>query len=278
MDPYHLQMAQMYSNEAYLVVNKELLQRYGPARAIFLSNLIDKMLYFQKKQLTADGSFFLLLSTQRQQTGMGTSAIRQCTEFFREAGILTITRRGVPPRNWYTLDLQPLFYNIPKSRKSTLQRVGNRIFKESEIDSIIKETKHKEIKLHSLDPAGTRAKRSVSNKNKEYVPLVETLWEVISARKKVKSTAKPKAWANILRMMVEVDGLEMQRVSAAIKWLSDNPNCHEQPYCPIIESARSLREKFEKLERFIAKQSKSKGTTPTTSGMRRAKDGSRILL
>ena len=38
----------LFSSEAYLVVNKSLLKKYGPDKAIFISNLVDKLRYFLK--------------------------------------------------------------------------------------------------------------------------------------------------------------------------------------------------------------------------------------
>lgn len=93
-----------YANEAYLTINKNLLQLYGPEVAVYLSNLIDKLLYFSSKNLLdGDGGFFLVHKQQMEQTGLKEPRIRKCKEFLRKEGILKTKRIGIPAKEWYYL-------------------------------------------------------------------------------------------------------------------------------------------------------------------------------
>ncbi len=142
------------------------------------------------------------------------------------------------------------------------------------------------IKLHSPTPAGDGDNVLFDNKQKRrlinstYGPLADRLNQVIAKRKKVNRTARPAAWADTLRKIVEVDKLPLERLTAVLSWLERNPQAPDLPYCPVIESANSLRQKFDKMERFIGRQQKTTGTdslSPRNSGRRVSKQGERVF-
>lgn len=47
-----------FKKNNYLSVNLTLLKIYGPEPAVYLSNLIDSFLYFQKRNKTTEDNFF----------------------------------------------------------------------------------------------------------------------------------------------------------------------------------------------------------------------------
>jgi hypothetical protein len=87
------------------------------------------------------------------------------------------------------------------------------------------------------------------DKNKEYFPIVSKLEIIITSKKRIKIDGRKRsAWANSVRQLVELDGVEIERVEDALRWYERH---HMDDYVPVIESGSSLREKFTKLEAAI---------------------------
>jgi hypothetical protein len=84
------------------------------------------------------------------------------------------------------------------------------------------------------------------DKNKEYYPLAEDLAKTISTKKNIKITpSKIEFWAKDIRKLIEADGVDSPRVKKTLDWYENHIG---EQYIPIIESGKSLREKFIRLE------------------------------
>ena len=100
---------EVFSSTAYLKVNKELLKQFGPNLTVYITNLVDKMRYFRERgMLNEDGSFFLTLDMQVEQTGMSKYQLRKCKEKLIKEEILKTEMRGLPPKEFYKIDLGKL--------------------------------------------------------------------------------------------------------------------------------------------------------------------------
>jgi hypothetical protein len=119
---------EILSSEAYLVLNKKLLQHYGPDVSVFLSNLIDKYKYFRGKGDLLDGRWFYLIHVQQiEQTGLTIEKIRTCKKILKEDNILQTKRKGIPSKEYYSLDFDHLMEIIPliaSPRDSLQQAIG----------------------------------------------------------------------------------------------------------------------------------------------------------
>ena len=96
---------EIFSSDAYLTVNKNLLIYYGPDVAILLSNLIDKYRYFKNKKQATDGWFYLKHEQQIDQTGLTLFKIQKGKSLLIEDGVLEIARKGLPSLEYYKLHL-----------------------------------------------------------------------------------------------------------------------------------------------------------------------------
>jgi hypothetical protein len=99
---------ELYSSDAYLTINKRLLQRYGPDVTIYLCNLIDKYRYFLKQNTLINNAFFLTHEQQMEQTGLSITRLRNCKEILKSEQILSIKRIGTPSKEYYTINFSRL--------------------------------------------------------------------------------------------------------------------------------------------------------------------------
>jgi hypothetical protein len=85
--------------------------------------------------------------------------------------------------------------------------------------------------------------------NKSYLPLARYLADIILIKKNIKITTQNIiSWSKEIQKLIEVNKVSIKRIKIALQWYEKNIG---QPYVPVIESGRSLREKFIKLEDAI---------------------------
>lgn len=245
---------EIFSSDAYLTVNKKLLQHYGPDTAVFLSNLIDKYKYFLNTSIEEDEWFYLVHDQQIEQTGLTLTKIRTCKQVLKEDGILFTERRGIPAKEFYKLDLSRLLSLIdpkisgvrtrPKeSLGQDLASLGGQDLASLGGLIIINKTKYKDTKEDISGP------KSISERNIEYLPLSKKLSEIISATKNIKHTpVQIKNWSNEIRRLVENNKVPISRIEVVLDWYSKNVG---REYVPVVESGTSFREKFTRLEDAI---------------------------
>jgi len=100
---------ELFSSDSFLSINKQILSKYGPKLTVYLCNLIDKMKYFlQNDKLGDDLSFFLTQQNQTKQIGMSEYQLRKCKKKLKKMGILHTKARGIPPKEFYILNLEIL--------------------------------------------------------------------------------------------------------------------------------------------------------------------------
>jgi len=90
----------------FLRVSKDLIEAFGSDQALFLANLLDKLLYCCPDD--KGGWFYQTHAQQTKATGLTEYTIRRCKNFFVKLGILEIQFKGVPPKEWYFIDLEEL--------------------------------------------------------------------------------------------------------------------------------------------------------------------------
>ena len=101
-----------------------------------------------------------------------------------------------------------------------------------------------------------------------YTSLAKYLGIIIQTKKNIKiQPSKIKAWSLEIQKLVEIDSVNVKRIKVGLKWYEINIGLQ---FVPVIESGKSLREKFIKLEDAIKRgQEPKKDNHP----MKRAPDG-----
>jgi hypothetical protein len=287
--------ARLLSSKNFLVVNRELIELYGTHGAVYLSNLIDKLTYYFDTGKTKDGSFFVSMEKQETQTGMSQRLLRRYKKYFQLNGILRIEKKGLPCREWFYLDIDMIIDLLTRKEKNTpsksvrtspygsvrtspygsvrtspygsVRTINKTIVNETNTKKI-KQKKKKSV-LRTSPSSSTNGVPLKKNSSKErkaarekriHQQIAKKLFTAVCQIRKTTNAKRPASWTDTIRKIINIDGISIDKVTAAVDYLFDHPDCRDQPYCPIIDSANSLRVKFDKWERFIAnQQSKGKG-------------------
>jgi hypothetical protein len=92
-----------------------------------------------------------------------------------------------------------------------------------------------------------QAKKNLKEeRNKDYLQYSQKLSEIIRTNKNYKhTTSQIKSWSNDFRRLVEENDVAVERIEKALNWYEKNIGGE---YIPVIESGKSFRDKFSKLE------------------------------
>jgi hypothetical protein len=226
-----------------------LLTHYGPDTAIFLSNLIDKYKYFKDKDLLEEEDwFFITHERQIEQIGLSVTKLRACKSTLKDANILETKLKGAPPKEWYKLNLNILLNKVipivnQPSGYVTVKRQDSLGLTVTYPDGSIKDNKDKENR-----------KEKNKQKSESFLPLASYLSEIIRSNKNIKHTpSQLSSWSNDMRVLSEsfIDTQNTyRRIEKALRYYSKHIG---EKYMVEIESGKSLKEKFTKLEAAMSR-------------------------
>jgi hypothetical protein len=97
-----------FKTNGFLVVNKTLIKRLGLLPATVLSNYIEKYAYFKEHYAECNGWFFLTHAKQIEQLNVSEATIIRCKNYLKEQNILLTERRGLPAKEWYSINFKEL--------------------------------------------------------------------------------------------------------------------------------------------------------------------------
>jgi hypothetical protein len=125
------------------------------------------------------------------------------------------------------------------------------------------DTKNTDNKNKSDSDSKKDSKNNKDNENEEYLPLAEGLHFILETKmnKKINKSVL-KVWSDEIRKLVSIDLKDRKDakndVSVKIQAISDH---YGADYFPVIQSGKSLREKFTKIENFLERQKTAKQST-----------------
>lgn len=114
IDPRTQELAlESFSNDNFLSINKRLIHVFGLNNAVYLSNIIEKFRYFKKVgRLQKDGSFFIRMHAQQKEIGLSQYQLRKCKKELIAAELLLTKMKGIPPKEFYFLDIKNLTESV----------------------------------------------------------------------------------------------------------------------------------------------------------------------
>lgn len=282
MKQNELLVIEAFKSSGYLIVNKTLIKKIGLIPAIILGNYIDKYVYFKKYHPENEGWFFLTHEQIKEQLNLKEHSIVKNKQFLIEIGILKTDKKGIPAKEWLKIDFEVLASLITDNEVDNENDVlqgqdpqfsggqgptfSGGLYKENinkgKQNNINKDSENNKLFSSSISVAPKKG-ATVSDKNKEFLPIVNKLVDIITSKKRIKIDGyKKSSWANSVRQLCERDGVEIERIEKAINWYERH---HMDDYVPVIESGKSLREKFIKLEAAIERSKTTRRTRSNTS-------------
>lgn len=95
----------LLSCDGYIICNKTLIKKFNADCAILVGELCAEYNYYKNLgQLDSDGSFYSTRDNIEQNTGLNDYSQRKAIKMLSEAKILTVTKKGLPAKNYYKLN------------------------------------------------------------------------------------------------------------------------------------------------------------------------------
>lgn len=161
------------------------------------------------------------------------------------------------------------YYQDPKNYENHIEDHTRTTREPQGTDTINKNGRKEEDKLNTLsdpsesDPKPKKEETEIYKQTQECLPFARTLARIIQSQKNIDITPEKKqSWAKEIRKLVFTsEKVGKDRVEKALMWYRKNVGGE---YIPVIESGKSLRDKFTKLEAAIErdKPRNRKGYTP----------------
>ena len=307
---------EIFRTDAFLAINKKLIQKVGIIKAAYIANLVDKYKYFRDRgMLTEDGGFFLTYEEQTKQLGLSEHQLRTCKKEFIKAGILSTKMRGVPRKEFYFIDFGELLsqfiideedepidpipddsinakntdesgdqfkqYSLKNSRNNAqkIQGIMLKNFKQysSKNSSNIKENLYKENEERNI-------KLFDCNTNDEEEKMKDKNSRYIPLAEKLAFIIRKNKRINVTPQRISSWANEIRKLvetdGVSIQRVKTALDWYEEniggQYVPVIESGFSLRSKFIKLEDAMRRAGATPGQ-PKTSLANAPKDPKKIL-
>lgn len=95
----------LLSCDGYIICNKTLIRKFNADCAILVGELCAEYNYYKNTNaLEPDGSFYSTRENIEQNTGLNDYAQRKAIKMLSEAKILSVTKKGLPAKNYYKLN------------------------------------------------------------------------------------------------------------------------------------------------------------------------------
>ncbi|MGA2434888.1 MAG: hypothetical protein ABSG25_06340, partial [Bryobacteraceae bacterium] len=111
-------LKQLLDSGNYITINKNIIKMIGLLEAVLLGNFISKYNYFDNKNmLTEDDEFFNTIDRIIDETGLKRNQIMDSIKTLSDFNILTVTKKGLPAKNYYKLNFDKILKMFSKKHK-----------------------------------------------------------------------------------------------------------------------------------------------------------------
>jgi hypothetical protein len=241
-------------SESNLIVNKLLIQKIGLMPAILLSNYLEKQFYFEKTHSENDGWFFQKHSQIIKQLCFSEYDVKKTKKILVAKRLLQIQRKGLPSKEWLKINYDNILFILFNDKSLRSSAEESSALRPEESSALNREISYNRQILKRKRTKNIVATGVATDKNNKYQPIANELKQIVQSQKNININGqKLNGWANSIRLLVESDNVSLDRIEKAVEWYKYH---HSDEYVPIIESGKSLREKFTRLEDAIKRNKK----------------------
>ena len=128
------------ASDNYIVINRDLLKKYGINVTLMLCELASEYNYFDKSGKLADGMFYSTIDNISERTGLSKYQQAEALKALDEDGIVKSVIKGMPAKRYFKIDVEELTKQIANISLSSCKEIRKQADKKLE-------TKNNDIKL-----------------------------------------------------------------------------------------------------------------------------------
>lgn len=119
----NINIVSLLASDNFLVINRDLLKRYGLNVALMLCELASEYNYYSKEgKLEEDGLFFSTIENISDKTGLSRYQQAEALKTLDEMGMVKTIVKGIPAKRYFKLDVEKLAKQIVSNSPSSLQK------------------------------------------------------------------------------------------------------------------------------------------------------------
>lgn len=136
----NMNILSLLASDNYIVINRDLLKKYGINVALMLCELASEYNYFEQSGKLEDGMFYSTIDNINERTGLSKYQQSEALKVLDKIGIVKSVVKGIPAKRYFKIDVEELAKQIVNISPSSCKEIGK-------LDSEKVETKNNNRKL-----------------------------------------------------------------------------------------------------------------------------------
>lgn len=114
----------LLASDNYIVINRDLLKKYGINVTLMLCELASEYNYFDKSGMLDDGMFFSTIDNIYEKTGLSKYQQTEALKVLDKIGIVKSVVKGIPAKRYFKIDVEELAKQIVNILPSSCKKIG----------------------------------------------------------------------------------------------------------------------------------------------------------
>lgn len=114
----------LLASDNYIVINRDLLKKYGINVALMLCELASEYNYFDQSGNLEDGMFYSTIDNINERTGLSKYQQSEALKVLDKIGIVKSVVKGIPAKRYFKIDVEELAKQIVNISPSRCKEIG----------------------------------------------------------------------------------------------------------------------------------------------------------
>ena len=175
----NMNILSILASDNYIVINRDLLKKYGINVTLMLCELASEYNYFEKNGMLDDGMFFSTIDNIYEKTGLSKYQQTEALKVLDNIGIVKSVVKGIPAKRYFKIDVEELAKQIVNISPSSCKEIGK-------LDGEKLETKNNNRKIinnsNNKKSIGDNNTPKTEKKERFKAPTVEEVKEYCTER------------------------------------------------------------------------------------------------
>ena len=120
----NMNILSILASDNYIVINRDLLKKYGINVTLMLCELASEYNYFEKNGMLYDGMFFSTIDNIYEKTGLSKYQQTEALKVLDNIGIVKSVVKGIPAKRYFKIDVEELEKQIVNISPSSCKEIG----------------------------------------------------------------------------------------------------------------------------------------------------------
>nr|DAU32006.1 MAG TPA: Replication initiator A family protein [Caudoviricetes sp.] len=120
----NMNILSLLASDNYIVINRDLLKKYGINVALMLCELASEYNYFDKNGKLEDGMFYSTIDNINERTGLSKYQQSEALKVLDNIGIVKSVVKGIPAKRYFKIDVEELAKQIINISPSSCKEIG----------------------------------------------------------------------------------------------------------------------------------------------------------